>query len=46
MFGLFIHPMESTKIYDLLNGPQIFDINSFMVELNNGNFTNITSFPL
>ena len=46
MFGLYIHPMESTGIYDLLNGPQIFEINSFIVELNNGNFANITPFPL
>ena len=31
MFGTYIKSLDSTKIFDLFNGPQVFDFKSFSI---------------
>ena len=32
MFGISVKPFHGSKVYDLVNGPQIFELRAFKVE--------------
>jgi len=46
MFGIFIHTIDASITYDLLNGPQIFDFTTLNLQLRNGNLGNLNPFSL
>ena len=43
---MFIHTMDYTKQFDLLNGPQIFDVAMGFIELQNGVLSKYIPFAL
>lgn len=43
---MFIHSMDYTKYFDLLNGPQIFDYSTASIEIQNGVLSKYVPFAL